>query len=204
MRFLHLLGTMLLFASSAPAAAQEAPKQDCTLHVWTTNSIKNDISGLFPLSLSDHVETRPYREKLDRGKTTVTQTLLTPELQLEALKSSSIGSRLGITPDRFIVEPDPDTQRSFTKSQVSPNEACRYGFVFQGIEFQKSVVYGKRILLAYKITDRSRAGKPRNMRWYNSEDLKGFDPQADDKTISTVLQDGLRRVIDDIVKKKLP
>jgi hypothetical protein len=150
------------------------------------------------------LETGPCREAMKRGKTNVLKLVVTPELLLEALKESQIGPRLGIAPDRFILEPDPETQRAFRKSPTSPAEGCRYGFTFQIVQFQKSTVYGRRLVLYYNITDRTTSPKPRNMHWYNSEKLSAFDPKADDRQIAAVLRDGVRRVIDDIVAKRFP
>jgi hypothetical protein len=199
MRISYLIGALLLAPLSSSINAKDtAPAPDCEMHVWTTNIIKNDVSTL--LFGGDQLE----KKRLERGDTTVTQTLFTPELQLEALKESTIGQRLRIPPARFILESDPKTQRAFAKSPIADGEGCRYGFTFQVIQFQNSTVYGKRLELFYNITDRTKGAKPKNMHWYNGESLKGFDPQADDEAISAALKDGLRRVIDDIVRKKLP
>ncbi|NIJ18972.1 hypothetical protein FHS95_000641 [Sphingomonas naasensis] len=190
---------MVLASLAGDAGAQDAvPVAGCEMHVWPTDVIKNDVSMV--LFGGDELE----KKKLKRGDSTVTQTLLTPELQLQALRESSIGERLNIAADRFILEPDPQTQRAFTKSPVTAGEGCRYGFTFQMIQFENSTLYGKELTLFYNITDRTRGAKPRNMHWYNSEKIKAFDPQADDEAASAVLKDGLRRVIDDVVRKKLP
>jgi len=205
-----LLGLVLTVIPAAALAQEPVAGQastlppGCEMHVWASPYIDNDITGIFPGGALAAAETAGYKEKLKRGNSTVTQTLLTPDLLMAALKESDIGARLGIAPDKFILEPDPGTQRAFVKSPASDAEGCRYGFTFQIIKFQKSTVYGKRLVLFYNITDRTKRPKPRNMHWYNSEDLKGFDPTASNEVISVVLKDGLRRVINDIVAKKLP
>jgi len=194
----------LLLPSGALAAAPQASPPPCEMHVWAKPLVMNDITGIFPGGAAAAIETGPYKEKLKRGNTTVTQSLLTPTLLMEALKQSSIGPRLGVPPDKFILEPDPANYKAFIKSPAAEGEGCRYGFAFQVIEFQKSTFNGKRLVLFYNITDRTARPKPRNTHWYNSEDLKAFNPQASDTEIAAVLQDGVRRVVDDIVAKKLP
>ncbi|MDH7971251.1 hypothetical protein QH494_03585 [Sphingomonas sp. AR_OL41] len=201
--FVALTSIISLTASSTPAQALLAPPT-CEMHVWASPYIQNDITGIFPGGALAAVETQGYRNKLKRGKSTVTQTLLTNELLMKALRESTIGQRLNIPADKFILENDPNAQQAFIKSSANEAEGCRYGFAFQIVKFEKSTVYGKQLTLFYNITDRTVRPKPRNIHWYNSEGLKNFDPTASDEQISAVLEDGLRRVIDAIVAKKLP
>lgn len=191
-------------AGRGPAPAAGAAGHACEMHVWADAHVTSDISGIFPGGVLASLETGPYREAMKRGKTNVLKLVVTPELLLEGLKESRIGRRLGIAPDRFILEPDKATQRAFRKSPTSPAEGCRYGFSFNIVQFQKSTVYGRRLVIFYNIIDRTTSPKPRNMQWYNSEKLSAFDPKADDREIAAVLRDGVRRVVDDIVAKRFP
>lgn len=204
-----LIGAAAIVALSGatPKAARAvlpAAAADCEMHVWAKPLIKNDITGIIPGGALAAAETQPYRDRLQRGNSTVTQTLLTDDLLMRALKDSTIGTRFGIAPDQFILEPDNATQPAFVKSPRVEGEGCRYGFTFQMIIFQKSAVYGKQLVLYYNITDRNVGTKPRNVHWYNSENLRNFNPHGTDAEISAVLQDGVTRVINDIIAKKFP
>ncbi len=205
MRFAIALGVMLL-ATPSLAQTDQAPApapQSCALHVWGSPYINNQISGIFPGGALAEAETRAYREKMKRGDTTVTHALINNELLMRALKDSTIGKRLNIAPDKFILETDPEAQRVFRKSPISPTEGCRYAFTFQMVEFGKSTVYGREITLYYVFSDRTKGAKARSFNWYNSENLREFDPTLSDEALSVIFQDGVRRVIDDIVAKKL-
>lgn len=196
------LVTAVASAQTPQVQAATAPRV-CKMHVWASPHIQNDISGIFPGGALGAAETKGYRDKLKRGGTTVTHTLVTNDLLMRALKESNLGTRLNVPLDNFVLETDPEAQRSFRKTLPTDAEGCRYAFTIQIVQFEKSAVYGRQLTLFYAFTDRTARPKPRTFNGYNSEGLKGFDPTLSDEQISVILKDGVRRIVDDIVAKKL-
>lgn len=207
MRISFVLASLLLLPMPAAAGTSQeqaaSTPQSCSLHVWASPYIDNQISGIFPGGALAQAETASYRAKMKRGDTTVTHALITNELLMRALKESTLGKRLNIAPDKFILETDPAAQKAFRKTPVGANEGCRYAFTFQIVQFGKSTVYGREITLFYVFSDRNKGPKARTFNAYNSENLREFDPTLNDEALSVIFQDGVRRVIDDIVVKKL-
>jgi len=206
MRSCFVLASLVLPMPAAAGTPQEqvaSAPQSCALHVWASPYIDNQISGIFPGGALAQAETQSYRDKLKRGDTTVTHQLITNDLLMRALKESAIGTRLNIAPDKFILETDPAAQKAFRKTPVGANEGCRYAFTFQIVQFGKSTVYGRQITVFYVFSDRNKGPKARTFNSYKSANLREFDPTLTDEALSAIFQDGVRRVIDDIVVRKL-
>lgn len=191
-----------LAVAQVPAATGNPATTSCTLHVWAQPYVDNSISGIFPGGVAAELENGPYREKLKRGDTSVTKLLLTPELLLEAVKESQLGPRLRVSLDSFVLERDNKTQKLFYRTKRTASDRCSYGLDFNIIQFQKSLVYGRRLIIVPRFFNASVPGKPHVSVWSNVQKLSEFDPRADDKQIAAVLKDGVRRALDDVASKK--
>ena len=198
MNYLAIMASSFIFSQPISAQLANTDQPSCELYVWAEPPVENDIS-----MISAGLLNGSFEKKMQRGDKTVTENLLKGGLLINALKASAFMKKFNIAPDKVYLRQlsNLDLWKEFVKTPTNNETKCRIAFSFSSITFEKNIVHGTRMIMSYTIIDRTVKPKRKIYNWFNSEKMDDFDPGADEDKIALVLQDCVRRIIDDVVLK---
>ena len=196
--YLAIMASSLFYSQPISAQVANIDQQSCELYVWAEPLVENDIS-----MISAGLLHGSFDKKMKRGDKTVTETLFKGGLLVDALKASAFMKKFNVSPDKVFLKElnNLEIWNEFLKTPTTNETKCRFAFSFSSMRFEKNIVRGTRLTMSYTIIDRTTKPKRKIYNWFNGENIEGFDPGANEDQVASVLQDSVRRIIDDVISK---